>query len=85
MRTTLGGSASLLDRTDPCALVGCGGTVYYLTVPATGAACHMLTTDSALLDGVIDPVGLPFRSRWHSMVSIDPLPAPIGMDERIPE
>ena len=72
----LGGSASLIDRTDPCPVVGCTGTVYYLGAPATGAAYHVLTGDLALLDGVVDPGGLPFRSRWHNMVTIGAAPSP---------
>ena len=59
----LGGSASLINRTDPCTVVGCGGTIYYLAAPATGAAYHVPTAAPALLNGVIDPMCLPFRSR----------------------
>lgn len=78
LRATLDGAASLIDRSAPCAVVGCGGTVCYLAAPATGAAYHVLTTAPALLDRVIDLVCLPFRSRWHGEVPIAPLPAPIG-------
>lgn len=74
LRGKRGGSAGLIDRTDPCPVVGCTGTVYYLGGPATGAAYHVLIADPALLDGVVDPVGLPFRSRWHGMTTIGPVP-----------
>lgn len=76
LRGKLGGSAGLIDRTAPCPVVGCTGTVYYLAAPATGAAYHVLIADPALLDGVADPVGLPFRSRWHGMTTIGPVPTP---------
>lgn len=76
MRMWLGGSASLIDRSDACAVVGCGGTVYYLGAPATGASYHVLIDRQAPLDGICDPVGRPFRSRWHGMVAIGPVPDP---------
>lgn len=76
MRMRLGGSASLIDRFDACAVVGCGGTVYYLGAPAAGAGYHVLIDRPALPDGVGDPVGRPFRSRWHGMVAIGPVPLP---------
>ena len=72
----LGGSASLINRTDPCAVVGCGGTIYYLGAPGTGAAHHVLVDDPVLLDGVADPVATPFRSRWHGLTPIGPAPLP---------
>lgn len=98
MRVRLGGSASLINRTDACAVVGCGGVVHYLGAPATGAAYHVLVADPRLLADVIDPTGLPFRSRWHDMVPVGFAPLPshapaavvvlhsriaIGADERI--
>lgn len=98
LRVRLGGSASLIDRSDPCAVVGCGGDVHYLGAPATGTAYHVLVADPGLLAGVIDPVGLPFRSRWQDMVAVGSPPLPgrapaavialhphiaIGADERI--
>ena len=70
----LGGSASLIDRSDACTIVGCGGTIYYLGAPATGAAYHVLVDNPALMEGVSDPVGRPFRSRWHGMVPVGPPP-----------
>ena len=75
LHARLGMSASLIDRTDPCAVVGCTGTVYYLGAPATGAAYHVLVGDPALLDGMVDPVGPPFRSRWHGMTTIGDTPS----------
>ena len=80
----LGGSASLINRTDACGVVGCQGTVYYLGAVATAAAYHVLVDEPALLEGVTDPVATPFRSRWHGMVAIgpDPLPCP-GDDDRV--
>ncbi|RYY16207.1 MAG: hypothetical protein EON55_04840 [Alphaproteobacteria bacterium] len=71
-----GGTASLINRSDACTVVGCSGTVYYLGAPATGAAYHVLIDRPALLDGVVDPLGLPFRSRWHGMVSVGSVPIP---------
>jgi hypothetical protein len=84
LRGHLGGGASLINRTDGCAVVGCQGTVYYLGAVATGAAYHVLVDEAALLEGVTDPVATPFRSRWHSMVAIgpDPLPSPDD-DDRV--
>ena len=79
----LGGSASLIDRTAPCAVVGCGGTIYYLAAPATGAAYHVLVGDSALLGGVVDPIAIPFRSRWHDMVAIGPATLPFPTEAQI--
>lgn len=72
LRARLGGSASLIDRTDPCPVLGCTGTVYYLGAPTTGAAYHVLIGDLALFDGVADPIATPFRSRWHGMATIGP-------------
>lgn len=78
LRQRLGGSATLIDRADACTVVGCGGAIYYLAAPATGAAYHVLVGEPDSLDGVIDPVDLPFRSRWYGMVSVGlaPLPSP---------
>lgn len=79
----LGGEASLINRTDACAVVGCEGTVYYLGAVATGAAYHVLVDESALLDGVTDPIATPFRSRWHGMRAIGPDPLPSSSEPRI--
>lgn len=76
MRGRFGGTASLLYCSAGCTVVGCSGTVYYLGAPATGAAYHVLIDTPALLDGVADPLGLRFHSRWHGMVSIGPVPIP---------
>lgn len=76
LRQRLGGSATLIDRADACAVVGCGGTIYYVAAPATGAAYYVLVGEPDLFDGVIDPVDLPFRSRWHGMVPVGPAPLP---------
>ena len=82
LRCRVGGSTSLINRADACAVVGCEGTVYYLAAPATGAGYHVLIDQPDLLDGVSDPVGLPFRSRWHGMVPVgpEPLPSPASAD-----
>ena len=72
LRQQRGGSACLINRTDRCAVVGCNGTVYYLSAPATGAVYHVLIGDPALLEGVVDQVGTPFRSRWHGMTLVGP-------------
>lgn len=74
LRDRLGGSASLIDLSDACTVVGCNGTVYYLAAPATGTTYHVLIDSPALLEGVADPVGLPFRSRWHGMMPVRPTP-----------
>lgn len=83
----LGGSASLIDQSDACTVVGCGGTVYYLGAPATGAAYYVLIDNPALMEGVSDPVGLPFQSRWHGMVLVGAKlasPAPTAVMINIP-
>lgn len=77
LRARLGGFASLIDRTGPCPVVGCTGTVYYLGAPATGAAYHVLIGDLALFHGVADPTATPFRSRWHGMATIGPASFPV--------
>src|SRR3982751_4401638 len=51
----LGASASLINRTTACAIVGCTGTVYYLGAAGTGAAYHVLVDEPALFEGVTDP------------------------------
>ena len=82
LRGRLGGSASLINRSDACPIVGCGGKVYYLGTPATGTAYHVLVGDPALLDGVVDPVGTPFRSRWHGRTAVGTAPtlSPVGAE-----
>lgn len=76
LRRQLGGSASLINRTTACAIVGCEGTIYYLGAAATGAAYHVLVDEPALLEGVTDPTATPFRSRWHGMVAVGQIPCP---------
>lgn len=76
LRGRFGGAASLINRSDACPVVSCSGTVYYLGAAATGAAYHVLIDTPALLEEVADPLGLPFRSRWHGMVSIGSVPIP---------
>lgn len=85
MRGRFGSTASLLDRSAACTVVGCSGTVYYLGAPTTGAAYHVLIDTPALLDGVADPLGLPFHSRWHGMVSIGPVPIPFPASAEVVE
>ena len=76
----LGGSTSLINRIAACPIVGCAGRVYYLGAAATGAVYHVLVDEPALLEGVTDPMGTPFRPRWHNLVSVvtDFLPSPAG-------
>ena len=78
LRLQLGGSTSLINRTMACAVVGCGGAIYYLGAAATGGTYHVLVDEPALLEDVTDPIGTTFRSRWHGMVQVgtDPLPSP---------
>ena len=72
LRRQLGGAASLINRIAACPIVGCAGTVYYLGTAATGGTYHVLVNAPTLIDGVIDPTGTPFRSRWHDMTVIGP-------------
>lgn len=81
LRGRLGGEASLINRTDACAVVGCQGTVYYLGAVATGAAYHVLIDEAGLLESVTDPIATPFRSRWHGMVTIGPDSLPYHDDD----
>lgn len=78
LRRQLGGSASLINRTASCAIVGCEGTIYYLGAAASGCTYHVLVDEPVLLEGITDPTAIPFRSRWQGMIQIgtDPLPSP---------
>ena len=49
LRRQLGGTASLINQTDTCPVVGCEGTVYYLGAAATGGTYHVLVDAPALL------------------------------------
>ena len=83
LRGQLGGEASLINRIDACAVVGCQGTVYYLGAVATGATYHVLVDEILLLEGVTDPIATAFRSRWHGMMAIAPDPLPSSSEPRI--
>lgn len=83
LRRQLGDSASLINRTTTCAIVGCAGTVYYLGAAATGTAYHVLVDKPALLEGITDPMAMPFRSRWHGLVSIGPEILPLPAEARV--
>ena len=67
LRRGLGGRASLINRTVPCPVVSCNGRAYYLAAAGTACAYHLLVDDAGLLEGVIDPAGAPFRSRWQDV------------------
>ena len=85
LRQQLGGSASLINRTTACAIVGCQGTIYYLGAAATGGTYHVLIDQPALLEGVTDLTAIPFRSRWYGMVQIGPDPLPSTSEARVIE
>ncbi len=76
LRRGLGGRGSLINRTVPCPVVSCDGRAYYLAAPGTACAYHVLLDDPALLKGVVDPVGAPFRSRWRDLVLVAGPPLP---------
>jgi hypothetical protein len=81
LRGRLGAKASLINRIDACAVVGCQGTAYYLGAMATGTAYHVLVDEAVLLEGVTDPIATPFRSRWHDMMAVGPAPLPSPDDD----
>lgn len=83
LRRQLGGLVSLINRTTSCAVVGCGGTTYYLGAVATGAAYHVLIDEPALLVGITDPTATPFRSRWQGMVPVGSVPLPSPAEAQV--